>query len=153
MAVRRAIQRFKIGDIAAAADAARKAIRLDLGGSRPGRSAAYCVYGATLYWSGSPHEAWAAFSQAAQLAEQVGNYAGRTYAVGYLAFISAERRQLAEAERQIGRAAGNDGDAAVGEHFAAMMTAPATPKVLDHRGEIAEADEAEPRPVVLSKRD
>ncbi len=64
----RALQRFKIGDVAAAADAARKAIRLDLGDSHPGRSAAYCVYGATLYWSGSPHEAWAAFSRAVQLA-------------------------------------------------------------------------------------
>jgi len=152
IAVLRAIQRFKIGDIAAAADAARKAIRLDLGGSHPGRSAAYCVYGATLYWSGSPHEAWAAFSQAAQLAEEVGNYAGRTYAVGYLAFISAERRQLAEAERQIGRAAGNDGDAAVGEHFAAMMISLATAKVRDQRGEIAAADEAAHRAVVLSER-
>src|SRR5260370_19873080 len=145
MAVRRAIQRFKIGDIAAAADAARKAIRLDLGGSHPGRSAAYCVYGATLYWSGSPHEAWAAFSQAAQLAEEVGNYAGRTYAVGYLAFISAERRQLAEAERQIGRAAGHDRDAAVREHLAAMLSSLAAAKVRDHPRQIAAARRAGPR--------
>jgi LuxR family transcriptional regulator, maltose regulon positive regulatory protein len=152
IAVLRALQRFKIGDITAAADAARNAIRLDLGDSHPGRSAAYCLYGATLYWSGSPHEAWSAFSRAVQLADEAGNYAGRTYAAGYLALISAERRQLAEAERQIRRASGNDGDAAVGEHFAAMMVSLAAAKVGDQRGEIAAADEAALRAVVLSQR-
>ena len=152
IAVLRALQRFKIGDVAAAADAARKAIRLDLGDSHPGRSAACCVHGATLYWSGSPHEAWAAFSRAVQLADEVGNDAGRTYAAGYLALISAERRQPAEAERQIRRATGNDGEAAVGEHFAAMMISLATAKVRDQRGEIASADEAALRAVVLSQR-
>jgi LuxR family maltose regulon positive regulatory protein len=152
IAVLRALQRFKIGDIAAAADAARKAIRLDLGDSHPGRSAAYCVYGATLYWSGSPHEAWAAFSRAVQLADEAGNDAGRTYAAGYLACISAERCQLPEAERQIRRATGNDGDAAVGDHFAAMMISLATAKVRDQRGEIAAADQAALRAVVLSQR-
>jgi LuxR family maltose regulon positive regulatory protein len=152
IAVLRALQRFKIGDVAAAADAARKAISLDLGDSYPGRSAAYCVYGATQYWSGTPQEAWAAFSRAVQLADEVGNYAGRTYALGYLALISAERRQLAEAERQIRRATGNDRDAAVGEHFAAMMISLAAAKVGDQRGEIAAADEAALRAVVLSQR-
>ncbi len=110
------------------------------------------MYGATLYWSGSPHEAWAAFSRAVQLADEVGNDAGRTYAAGYLALISAERRQPAEAERQIRRAAGNDGDAAVGEHFAAMMICLAMAKVRDQRGEVAAADEAALRAVVLSRR-
>src|SRR5258708_31145768 len=63
-----------------------------------------------------------------------------------------ERRQLGEAGREIRRATGNDRDAAVGEHFAAMMISLAAAKVGDQRGEIAAADEAALRAVGLSQR-
>ena len=151
LAVLRAVQRFKIGDVAAAAAAAMRAIRLDLGDSRPGRSAAYCIYGATHYWAGRIPEAWAALSRAAQLADEASNHAGRTYALGYLAVISAERGQLAEAEHLIHRAT-RDRDAAVSEHFVNMMVSLATAKVLSERGETARAGEAAHRAVVLSQR-
>ena len=76
---------------------------------------------------------------------------GRTYALGYLAIISAERGQLAEAEHLIHRAT-SDRDAAVGEHFVDMMVSLATAKVLSERGETARAGEAARRAVVLSQR-
>ena len=76
---------------------------------------------------------------------------GRTYALGYLAVISAERGQLAEAEHLIHRAT-SDRDAAVGEHFVDMMVSLATAKVLSERGETARAGEAAHRAVVLSQR-
>ena len=151
MAVLRAVQRFKIGDVAQAVDAARRAIQLDLGDSPLGRSAAYCVYGAALYWSGSTHEAWAAFSRAVQLADEVGNQLGRTYALGYLAMISTERGQLTEAEHLIHRATGDDRDFAIGEHFVDMMTSLATAKILDRRNETAPADNAARTAVTLSQ--
>lgn len=151
LAVLRAVQRFKIGDIGAAVHAATRAIHLDLGDSRPGRSAAYCISGATHYWSGSLPEAWATLNRAAQLADEAGNHAGRTYAFGYLAVISAERSQLAEAEHLIRRAT-SDRDAAVGEHFVDMMVSLARAKILGQRGETARADEAARRAIVLSRR-
>jgi LuxR family transcriptional regulator, maltose regulon positive regulatory protein len=151
LAVLQAVQRFKIGDVTAAVDAATQAISLDLGDSRPGRSAAYCIYGATHYWSGSIPEAWTTLSRAAQLADEVSNDAGRTYALGYLAVISAERGRLEEAERLIYRAT-SDRDAAVGEHFVDMMVSLAMAMVFSQRGETVRADEAARRAVVLSHR-
>ena len=137
---------FKIGDVAAAVAAATRAIHLDLGDSRPG-PVRLCVSGATHYWAGRIPEAWAALSRAAQLADEASDHAGRTYALGYLAVISAERGQLAEAERLIHRAT-RDRDAAVGEHFVNMMVSLATAKILSERGETAGADEAAHRTVV-----
>ena len=151
LAVLQAVQRFKIGDVTAAVDAAMQAIRLDLGDSRPGRSAAYCIYGATNYWSGNIAAAWTALSRAVQLADEVSNDAGRTYALGYLAVISAERGQLEEAEHLVHRAT-SDRDAAVGEHFVNMMVSLAMAKIFSQRGETIRAGEAARRAVVLSHR-
>lgn len=152
MTIIHAVQRFKVGDVTAAVDAARQAIGVDPGDSAPGRAAAYCVYGAALYWSGKPPEARAAFDRAVQLAEGVGNDAARTYALGYLATIAAEHGRLTEAEDLIQRATGGDRDVAVGEHFTDMMTSLATAKVLSRRGETALADDAAHRAVVLGQR-
>jgi LuxR family transcriptional regulator, maltose regulon positive regulatory protein len=151
LAVIRAVQRFKIGDVAAAADAATRAIHLDHGESRPGRSAAYCILGATHYWAGRIPEAWGALGRAVQLADEASNHAGRTYALGYLAVISAERGRLTEAEHLISRAT-SDRDAAVGEHFVDMMVSLATARIHRERGETIRAQEAAHRAVVLSQR-
>jgi LuxR family transcriptional regulator, maltose regulon positive regulatory protein len=152
IAVLRAVQRFKIGDVAEAVEVARRAIHLGLGDSPLGRSAAYCVYGAALYRSGRTPEALAAFRRAVQLAEEVDNHLGRTYALGYLAMISVDSGQLAEAEQLIRDATGEDRDVAVGEHFVNMMPSLATAKILHRRDEIALAEDAARRAVVLSQR-
>ena len=152
VAVLRAVQRFKIGEVAEAVDVARRAIHLDPGDSPLGRSAAYCIYGAALYWSGDTAEAGSAFSQAVDLADEVGNHLGRTYALGYLAMISTEQGQGADAEGLIQRATGDDEDFPVGEHFVAMMPLIATARMLDQRGEAGPADAAAQRAVALSRR-
>ena len=102
-------------------ETARRAITLDFGDAPLGRSGAHCVYGSALYFSGSTHEAQAAFRRAVQVAEKVGDRRARIYALGYLAMISAEHGQPADAEHQIRRASGSGRDLAEAEHFVDVM--------------------------------
>lgn len=152
IAVLRAVQVFKAGDVARAVDVAEQAAHADLGDVPLGRSAAYCVYGAALYWSGRTPDSRAAFSLAVQLSNAAGNLLGRKYSLGYLALIAAGRGQLAEADQLIHQAAEGDRDASAGEHFVDMMPALAMAKVLDRRGATAQAADAADRAVVLSLR-
>ena len=94
----REVYAFKTGDVAAALEAARRAITLDFDDALQARSAACCMYGSALYFSGSIDEAQATFRRAAQLAEKIGDRRRRIYALGYLALIAAESGQLADAE-------------------------------------------------------
>ena len=152
MAHVRALHRLKLGDVATAVDLAGLAISLDVGDFSPGRPAAYCVYGAALFWSGDEAGARAALGRAAELADEVDNQAARTYALGYLAVMAVQRGRSSEAEGLIRDATGGDRDAAVGEHFVDMMTSLATDKVLIQRGEVELADRAAHRAVVLAQR-
>ena len=152
IAVVHAVHLFKIGNVAEAVSAARRAIGLDLGDVPLGRSAANCVYGAALYWASHVPEACAAFERAVQLSDEVGNYLCRTYSIGYLALISAERGQLGEAEQLTHRSSAGDRDVTAGEHFVDMMPALAMAKVLSQRGETALAAETAQRALVLSQR-
>ncbi|WP_374022238.1 LuxR C-terminal-related transcriptional regulator [Mycobacterium sp. HNNTM2301] len=140
--VLRAFHSFKTGDIAAALEAGRRAITLDLDGAPLGQSGAYCVYGSALYFSGSPDEAQATFRRAVQLAEQAGDRRARIYALGYLALILAEQGKLADAEHQIRRASGSRRDLTQAEHFVDVMVSLATATVLDLRGDAGAALDA-----------
>ena len=137
--VLRAVHSFKTAEVAAALETARRAITLDLGEAPLGRSSAYCIYGSALYFSGSTHEAQAAFRRAVGLAEEVGDRRARIDALGYLALISAEYDQLADAERQIRRASGSSRDLADAEHLVDVMVSLATAKVLRMRGDAVAA--------------
>ena len=137
--VLRAFHSFKTGALAAALETARRAITLDLDEAPLGQSVAYCVYGSALYFSGTTHEAKAAFWRAVQLAEEVGDRRARIYALGYLAMISAEHGQLADAEHQIRRASGSGRGLVKGEHFVDVMVSLATATVLDMRGDVTAA--------------
>jgi LuxR family maltose regulon positive regulatory protein len=137
--VLRAVHSFKTAEVAAALETARRAITLDLGEAPLGRSFAYCIYGSALYFSGSTHEAQAAFRRAVQLAEKVGDRRAGIDALGYLALISAEHGQIADAERQIRRASGSSRDLADAEHLVDVMVSLATAKLLAMRGDAAAA--------------
>jgi LuxR family maltose regulon positive regulatory protein len=137
--VLRAVHSFKTADVAAALETARRAITLDLGEAPLGRSSAYCAYGSALYFSGSTHEAQAAFRRAVQLAEKVGDRRARIYALGYLALISAEHGQLADAERQIRLASSSSRDLADAEHLVDVMVSLAAAELLAMRGDAAAA--------------
>jgi LuxR family maltose regulon positive regulatory protein len=69
----REVHAFKTGDVAAALEAARRAMTLDFGDALQARSAACCVYGAALYFSGNSDEAQTTFRRAVQLAEKIGD--------------------------------------------------------------------------------
>jgi LuxR family maltose regulon positive regulatory protein len=129
----------------------RRAITLDLDEAPLGRSNAYCIYGSALYFSGSTHEAQAAFRQAAELAEQVGDRRARIYALGHLALISAEDGQLADAESQIRRASGSSRDLADAEHLVDGMVSLATAELLAMRGDSAAAVAAADMAVVSAR--
>jgi LuxR family maltose regulon positive regulatory protein len=139
LVVLRAVHSFKTADVAAALEMARKAIALDLGEAPPGRSGAYCIYGAALYFSGDTQEAEVAFRRAVGLADKVGDRRARIYALGFLALISAERDQLAEAERHIRRASGSSRDLTHAEHLVDVMVSLAAAEVLAMRGDAAAA--------------
>ena len=129
----REVHAFKTGDLAAALEAARLAITLDFDDALQARSAACCIYGSALYFSGSIDEAQATFRRAVQLAEKIGDRRRRIYALGYLALIAAESGQLADAEHQIRRATGVGTDLAGGEHFVNAIVSLAAATVLDAR--------------------
>jgi len=152
LVVLRALHRFKLGDLAAALDTARRAISLDLGDAPVDGPIAYCVYGAALYFSGDTHEAQAAFRAAVSLSEQVGHLLAHRYALGYLAMISAHQGQLAAAEELIRRASGSNRDLADEEHFVDMTVSLATAIILDIRRDTAAAEEAADMAVALARR-
>jgi LuxR family maltose regulon positive regulatory protein len=150
--VLRAIHSFKTAEVAAALETARRAITLDLGEAPQALCAAYCIYGSALYFSRSTHEAQGAFRRAVGLAEKVGDRRARIYALGYLALISAEHGQLADAERQIRRASGSSRDLADGEHFVDVMVSLAAAEVLAMRGDAAAAVSAADMAVMSARQ-
>jgi LuxR family maltose regulon positive regulatory protein len=149
--VLRAVHSFKTAGVAAALETARRAIALDLGEAPPWQSSAYCIYGAALYFSGSTGDAQGAFRRAVRLADKVGDRRARSYALGYLALISAEHGQLADAELQIRRASGSSRNLADGEHFVDAMVSLAAAQVLAMGGD-APAAMAAAEMAVMSAR-
>jgi ATP/maltotriose-dependent transcriptional regulator MalT len=148
----REVHAFKTGDVAAALEAARCAITLDFDDALQARSAACCMYGSALYFSGSIDEAQATFRRAVQLAEKIGDRRRRIYALGYLALIAAESGQLADAEHQIRRATGVGTDLAGAEHFVNAIVSLAAATVLDMRGDRAAAADAAHLAVSLARK-
>jgi len=149
----REVHAFKTGDVAAALEAARRAMTLDFDDALQARSAACCHYGSALYFSGSIDEAQGAFRRAVQLAEKVSDRRRRIYALGYLALIAAESGQLADAEHQIRRATGVGTDPAGGEHYVNAIVSLAAATVLDVRGDVAAAADAAHLAVGLARKD
>ena len=148
----REVHAFKTGDVAAALEAARRAITLDFDDALQARSAACCMYGSALYFSGSIDEAQATFRRAVQLAERVGDRRRRIYALGYLALIAAESGQLADAEHQIRRTTGVGTYPAGGEHFVNAIVSLAAATILDVRGDRAAAADAAHLAVSLARK-
>jgi LuxR family maltose regulon positive regulatory protein len=150
----REVHAFMTGDVAAALEAARRAITLDFHEASQARSAACCVYGSALYFSGRIDEARVALKRALRMAEKIGDRRRRNYALGYLALIAAESGHVADAEHQIRLATGVAGigtDSGSGEHFVNAMVPLAAAIVLEVRGEPAAAVEAAHLAVSLAR--
>jgi LuxR family maltose regulon positive regulatory protein len=148
----REVHAFKTGDVATALEAGSRAMALDFDNALQARSAACCMYGSALYFSGSPGEAQATFRRAVQLAEKIGDRRRRIYALGYLALIAAESGHVADAEHQIRRATGVGSDPLDGEHFVNAIVSLAAAIVLDVRGDRASAADAAHLAVGLTRK-
>ncbi|MGY4653947.1 LuxR C-terminal-related transcriptional regulator [Mycobacterium sp. URHB0021] len=148
----REVHAFKTGDVAAALEAARRAITLDFDDALQARSAACCMYGSALYFSGSIGEAQATFRAAVALAEKIGDRRRRIYALGYLALIAAESGQFADAEHHIRRTTGIGTYPAGGEHFVNAIVSLAAATILDVRGDAAAAADAASLAVSLARK-
>jgi LuxR family maltose regulon positive regulatory protein len=148
----REVHAFKTGDLAAALEAARRAITLDFDDALQARSAACCIHGSALYFSGRTDEALATFRRAVQLAEKIGDRRRRIYALGYLALIAAESGQLADAEHQIRRTTGVGTHPGGSEHFVNAIVSLAAAIVLDARGDRAAAADAAHLAVGLTRK-
>lgn len=152
LAALREVHAFKTGDIAAALEAARRALALDFDDALQARSAAVCMYGSALYFAGSLDEAQSAFRRAVQLAEKIGDRRRRIYALGYLALIAAESGELADAEYQIRRTTGVGTSPAGGDHFVNAIVSLAAATILDVRGDKAAAADAAHLAVRLARK-
>jgi LuxR family maltose regulon positive regulatory protein len=148
----RAIHAFKMGQITAALEAARRAAALDFAGAPWARLAVQSIYGAALYYAGCIDEAQATFRRAAQLAEKMGDRRRRIYALAYLALIAAESGHLADAENQIRRATSVSSDPAGGENFVNSIVSLAAATVLDMHGDTVAAAEAAELAVSLARK-
>ncbi len=150
--VLRAMHSFNTGDVYGALETARRAVTLRFGEAPLARSEAHCVHGAALLFSGNSREAQAAFQQAVQVADSVGDRRARTYALGYLAMLSAEHGEQADAELYIRRASGSGRDLGEAEHYVDVMVSLAAAIILDARGNGAAAAFAVDMAVMLARQ-
>lgn len=139
LTVLRAAHSFKTGHLAAALEMACQAITLELGDAPPSRANAYSIYGSALYFSRSAEQAHAAFRRSLRLAALADDRRTRITALGYLALISAESGQLADAERRIRRASGSSGELTDKEHLVDVMVSLATAILLHRHGDLGAA--------------
>ncbi len=131
--------RLLLGDVGAAARSAALAAELEPDPTALWRPHVTNALGMTAYWSGDYEGAEGAFAETVSAGEAAGYYAAEIYALGYLAVISAERAEPAEAARRVAAARALAGRLALGEHWVTVMVDYAAAEVARARGEPREA--------------
>jgi LuxR family maltose regulon positive regulatory protein len=131
--------RLLLGDVSAAAQSAALAAELEPETTAVWRPHVTNALGMTAFWSGAFEEAEHAFEETVLAGEAVGYYAAEIYALGYLAAISAERAEPAEAGRRVAAARALAGRLALGEHWVTVMVDYAAAELARTRGELREA--------------
>ena len=131
--------RLLLGDVGAAAQSAALAAELEPDPTALWRPHVTNALGMTAYWSGAYEEAEVAFAETVSAGEAAGYYAAEIYALGYLAVISAERAEPAEAARRVAAARALAGRLALGEHWVTVMVDYAAAELARARGELREA--------------
>ncbi|GAA2863692.1 LuxR C-terminal-related transcriptional regulator [Pseudonocardia halophobica] len=152
LAVLRAVHRFKIGDVGAAASTARRVQELDSGGPSFASTVAHLLLGLTAYWQGRFTAARRPLGEAVRLARHTTNPLAETYALGYLALAAVEAGQLAEAARILPVGEARVVDPAVGEHFVACLPHLARATLLGATGQPQAAATSAARAVQLARR-
>jgi LuxR family maltose regulon positive regulatory protein len=148
----RTVYRFKIGDIGPAQAAARATLELAPAEASFARTAAHCVLGITLYFSGDVDQAVDVLHEAVRLARSAGNDLAASYALGYLSVIHAERMELQAAEELASTALHLSDEPGFGEHFVTMMAHLGLAKVRSRQGSLEEAETAASRALGLGLR-
>jgi LuxR family transcriptional regulator, maltose regulon positive regulatory protein len=131
--------RLLLGDVGAASESAALAAELEPDTTAVWRPHVTNALGMTAFWSGAFEEAERAFEETVSAGEAAGYYAAEIYALGYLAVISAERAEPAEAGRRVAAARALAGRLALGEHWVTVMVDYAAAELARARGELGEA--------------
>ena len=131
--------RLLLGDVGAAAQSAALAAELEPDTTAVWRPHVTNALGMTAFWSGAFEEAEVAFTETVSAGEAAGYYAAEIYALGYLAVISVERAEPAEAGRRVAAARALAGRLALGEHWVTVMVDYAAAGLGRARGELREA--------------
>jgi len=131
--------RLLLGDVGAAAQNAALAAELEPNTTALWRPHVTNALGMTAFWSGAFEEAEVAFAETVSAGEAAGYYAAEIYALGYLAVISAEGSEPAEAARPVAAARALAGRLALGEHWVTVMVDYAAAELARVRGELREA--------------
>jgi len=138
-AIVRTSARLLLGDVGAAAESAALAAELEPDTTALWRPHVTNALGMTAFWSGAFEEAERAFEESVSAGEAAGYYAAEIYALGYLAVMSAERAEPAEASRRVAAARALAGRLALGEHWVTVMVDYAAAELARGRGELREA--------------
>jgi LuxR family maltose regulon positive regulatory protein len=151
-AVLRTVFGFKIGDVGRAHEAALETLALAREEAVFPRTAASCILGIALLWSGERDRAIEVFEEAVELARSAGNRLAASYALGYLSVLDAEQLELERAEELASAALAQSDEPGFAEHFTTMMAHLGRAKVRERRGELAGAEEAAARALGLGLR-
>jgi LuxR family maltose regulon positive regulatory protein len=138
-AIVRTSARLLLGDVSAAARSAALAAELEPDTTALWRPHVTNALGMTAFWSGAVEEAEVAFAETVSAGEAAGYYAAEIYALGYLAVISADRGEPAEASRRVAAARALAGRLALGEHWVTVVVDYAAAELARARGDLREA--------------
>jgi LuxR family maltose regulon positive regulatory protein len=151
-AVLRAVHRFKIGDVGRAQRAAREALDLARPEAVFPRTAAHCILGNALYWSGELERAAEVLEEAVALARSAANDLAASYALGYLSLIRGELRELDAADELASTALALSDEPGFAEHFVTMIAHLGRARARERRGELVEAETSAARALGLGLR-
>ena len=135
-AIVRTSARILLGDVGAAAQSAAIAAELEPDTSARWRPHVTNALGMTAFWSGAAQDAEDAFTETVSAGESAGYYAAQIYALGYLAVMSAERAETAEADRWVAMGRMLAERHSLGEHWVTAMVYYAAGKLARARGEL-----------------
>jgi LuxR family maltose regulon positive regulatory protein len=134
-----AIHRYMTGNVIRARDAGRQADELARFAESPWRPVGCPVSGIAQFWAGSPRDAEDTLAQAIDRARRAGNHLALLHGQGCRAVIHLERGEIRQAERCAGTALAVAERHGLSEHWATTMARVAHGKVLELRGQAAEA--------------
>ena len=147
----RSVHRFKVGELEAARAAATEVIGLAEKDTFP-FTVAQLILGVTLYWRSEQDGAAAALQEGERSARDTDNDLGRSYALGYLALIEADRDQADEAYRLGAKATGLSEAPGFVEHFVLSIGHLALARAAELRGRLDDAERSSRRAVELARR-